>query len=417
MSGEASARGLDIVVTGLGVLCAFGRGADRLGEGLREGRSALRPLRAFPPSGLPLVLAAEVSEPVPELEDLPDDRKAALALAAGLDAVEAAGRPDLRRAGVWLGTGLSSVTPRELEEDALPHVLGGGLDRAALYADHHPDRVAPGRHLPERAAAALAQRLGAGGPQQTSFSACAAGALAIANAAASLRRGEVDVALAGGHDAMVHPLGVLSFIVLGALSPTSCRPFDRARDGFVIGEAAAVLVLETAAHAQARGAPILARLLGWGASADAHNATAPHPQGRGAALSMRRALAQAGLDAGAVDHVNAHGTGTPLGDAVEAQAIHEVLGDRVPVSSIKGAVGHCIAAAGAVEAAACVLAVAEGWTPGTEGLQDPDALGVPVQREPRRDHPGVILSNSFGFGGQNCTLLLGAPGFRVPGRA
>lgn len=406
---------MDVVVTGLGVLCAFGRGAAPLAEGLRAGRSALRPLRAFDPSGLPLRVAAEVPAPVPELEELPDDRKAALAVAAALDAARDAGHPDLRRAGVWLGTGLSSVSPRELEEDALPWVREGGLDRARIYADLRADRVSPGRHLPERACAEVARRLGALGPQQTSFSACAAGALAIANAASALRRGEVEVALAGGHDAMIHPLGVLSFIVLGALSPTTCRPFDRARDGFAIGEAAAVLVLETEAHARARGAPILARILGWGASADAHNATAPHPQGRGAALSMRRALAVAGLDAGAVDHVNAHGTGTPLGDGIEAQAVREVLGDRVPVSSIKGAVGHCIAAAGAVEAAACALAVNQGWSMGTAGLGDPDDLGVPVQRSPREDHPGVVLSNSFGFGGQNCTLLVGAPEFQRAG--
>ena len=161
----------------------------------------------------------------------------------------------------------------------------------------------------------------------------------------------------------------------------------------------------------ARGATIWARLLGAGNSTDAHNATAPHPEGAGAALSMRRALLDARLPASAVQHVNAHGTGTPLGDAAEANAIRQVIGAEVPVSSIKGAVGHCIAAAGAVEAAACVLAARGGWSFGTAGLSDPAPLGVNARVDPAEDAPQVLLSNSFGFGGQNTTLLIGAPGF------
>ena len=390
----------DVVVTGVGVVTAFGRGLGSLSEGLSAGRSALRPLRAFEPAGLPIGLAGEV-EGVDDVVGFPDDRKAALAVAAALDA--AAG-VELGHAGVWLGTGLSSVTPRELAEDAYPHLVEGRLDRQALHADHDPDRVAPRRHLPERVTAEVARRLGCAGPQQTSFSACAAGALAIANGLWALRRGEVDSAVCGGHDAMIHPLGVLSFIALGALSPDRCRPFDRNRGGFVIGEGAAVLVLETAERARARGATPLACVLGAGSSVDAHNVTAPHPEGAGAALSMRRALSDAGLDR--VEHVNAHGTGTPLGDAVEARAIREVLGSGVPVSSIKGALGHCIAAAGAVEAAACVGALAGGWTPGTSGCERPDELGVRVQRDPG-PAVGTLLSNSFGFGGQNCSLVFG----------
>lgn len=400
-----------VVVTGVGVLSAFGRGPSPLELGLRAGQSALAPLRAFPPLGLPLQVAAEVDAPLEDAPDFPDDRKASLAFAAVDDAVAAAGAPSLTHAGVWLGTGLSTVTVRELNEDVMPYVRDGVLDRVAVDADLRRDRVAPRRHLPERVTAAVARRIGALGPQQTSFSACAAGAQAIANAAWAIRRGEVNIAVAGGHDSMIHPLGVLSFIVLGALSPTTCRPFDHGRDGFVIGEGAAMFVLEEESAARARGATIWARILGAGHSTDAHNATAPHPEGAGAALSMRRALLDARIPASAVHHVNAHGTGTPLGDAAEANAIRQVLGASVPVSSIKGAVGHCIAAAGAVEAAACVLAARGGWSFGTAGLSDPAPLGVNARAEPAEDAPQVLLSNSFGFGGQNTTLLIGAPGF------
>ncbi|MCP4809032.1 MAG: beta-ketoacyl-[acyl-carrier-protein] synthase II [Proteobacteria bacterium] len=397
-----SAEGRQVVVTAVGVVSAFGRGLGPLASGLRAGRSALSELTAFEAQGLPIASAAQVQAELPQLPDHPDDRKARLALAAALDV---ALDVEPTRAGVWLGTGLSSVTPRELAEDAFPHVVDGRLDRARVHADIASDRVAPRRHLPERVTALVARELGCAGPQQTSFSACAAGALAIANGARSIRRGEVDVAFCGGHDAMIHPLGVLSFIVLGALSEDTCRPFDRRRNGFAIGEGAAVLRLESREHAEARGAEVLAALLGSGSSVDAHNVTAPHPEGRGAALSMRRALAEAGLST--VEHVNCHGTGTPLGDKVEARAVRQVLGPDVPVSSIKGAIGHCIAAAGAVEAAACIAALHEGWSPGTSGCEVVDDLGVTVQRDPVEGAMQTLLSNSFGFGGQNCSLIFG----------
>ena len=398
-----------VAITGVGVRCAFGRGLDVLAAGLRAGGHALGPLEAFPRTSLGPALTAEIREEVPERPDFADDRKSVLALEAARDAVAHAGLSPPPRTGVWLGTGLSSCTPRELEEDAFPYLDGrGGFDEPGVIGDVARDRVAPRRHLPERATRAVADSFGLEGPVVTSFSACAAGAQAIGHAAKAVRRGDVEVALAGAHDAMIHPLGVLSFAALGALSPVRCRPFDRRRDGFTIGEGAAVLVLESEAHARARGAAILGWLLGCGTSVDAWNLTAPHPEGRGAALSMRRALRDAGLAPDAVTHVNAHGTGTPLGDAAEARAVREVLGGAVPVASIKGALGHCIAAAGAVEAAAIVAGLVQGFSPGTAGLEEVDDLGVTVQRAPREDHPRVVLSNSFGFGGQNCTLLFGA---------
>ena len=399
--------GRDVVVTGVGSLCGYGRGLEALAQGLRGHKSALGPLTAFDPGGLPIACAAQVNVPLEGHPELRDDRKGQLALAAARDAIQSAGLGPVPGAGVWLGTGLSSVTPGELEEDVFPHLAAQGLDREAVLQDLDPDRAAPWRHLPERVTEWVAQEVGAQGPRYTSFSACAAGAQAIAEAWRAVQRGEVDVAICGGHDSMIHPLGVLSFVVLGALSSGACRPFDRQRDGFVIGEGAAILVLESAQGARARGARPLARILGAGTSVDAFQPTAPHPDGRGAILAMERALADATMAPEDVDHVNAHGTGTPLGDGIEAHAVSQVLGSEVPVSSIKGGVGHCIAAAGAVEAAACVGALDGGWTPGTLGLETPEEFPICVQREPREDAPQVILSNSFGFGGQNCALILG----------
>lgn len=345
---------------------------------------------------------------VPEHPDFPDDRKAALALAAASDVLGRFADPAGERIGVWLGTGLSSLTPDELRRDLYPHLRDGRFDRAALARDLDPGRPAPRRHVPERVTRALAARVGAE-IAETSFSACAAAAQSLAEAARAVGRGDVDIALAGGHDAMLHPIGLLSFVVLGALSTSSGRPFDRHRDGFLIGEGAAMFVLEREEDAVARGAPILARWLGAGTSVDAYNVTAPHPDGHGAGLAMARALRDAGLGPGDIDYVNAHGTGTPVGDRAEALAIARVLGD-VPVSSFKGAVGHTIAAAGAVELALCLACFSEGALPGTVGLAelDPECpVNVLRGRVPAR--PRAILSNSFGFGGQNCAVIIGAP--------
>jgi 3-oxoacyl-[acyl-carrier-protein] synthase II len=358
---------------------------------------------------LPVPVVGACTAEVASEEDFPDDRKAWLAFAAADEAWRQAGgethAPDRR--AVFVGTGLSSVTPDELETDLFPH-LGedGRFDRAAMGRDLSPERGAPRRHMPARVTAALRQRIEATGPSGTSFSACAAAAQAIGEGLLALRRGDADVALVGGHDSMIHPLGLLSFVVLGALSPSRCRPFDTARDGFMIGEGAGMLVLERASSARARGATIFAELAGVGSSVDAWNATAPHPEGVGAELSMRRALRSAGLSPSDVDYVNCHGTGTPLGDRAESLAISRLFGGYgVPVSTIKGAIGHTIAAAGAVEAVASVLALHHGFLPGCVGHRTLDAdLPVEVVSGCLERSPEVVLSNSFGFGGQNCTL-------------
>lgn len=394
-----------IVVTGVGVVSAAGIGLGALSEALKRGVCCDRPSD----SALPVRSVAAVPAPIVSHADFPDDRKAWLALTALDEAMSDAGLPRQgpRRRAVFLGTGLSSITPAELAEDLYPHLTEAGFDRSAMGRDLSQDRAGPRRHLPGRVTDYIADMLGARGPRGTNFSACAAAAMAIAEGARTLRRGEADVAIVGGHDSMIHPMGILSFVVLGALAEDACRPFDKDRHGFLIGEGAAILVLERAADAQKRGATIRANLLGAGTSVDAWNITAPHPDGAGAELSMRRALADAGLSPSDIDYVNAHGTGTPVGDVAEARAIQRVLG-AVPVSSIKGAVGHTIAAAGAVEAAACIAALQGGWMPGTTGLLSPDpACPITALTKPVSQPARVMLSNSFGFGGQNCTLLLG----------
>jgi 3-oxoacyl-[acyl-carrier-protein] synthase II len=396
-----------IVVTGIGVVTAAGVGAGALLDALEGDRFCGVPWTG----ALPVEHVGICRAPIPAHPDFPDDRKADLAFVAAREALACAGGWDHiapERRAVFLGTGLSSVTPVELETDLYPHLNDEGrFDRTAMARDLSADRGAPRRHMPARVTAGLRAELGAKGPAATSFSACAAAAQAIGEGLFAIRRGEADMALVGGHDSMIHPLGMLSFVVLGALSPTRCRPFDGSRDGFMIGEGAGMLVLERASAAAARGAEPLAVLAGVGSSVDAWNATAPHPEGAGAALSMRRALKDASMAPEAVDYVNCHGTGTPLGDRAECAAVVELFGERrMPISTIKGALGHTIAAAGAVEAVVSVLAIQNGFLPGTvgHGARDP-ALPVDVVERMRPVRPRVVVSNSFGFGGQNCTLV------------
>jgi len=395
----------DVVITGVGVLSAAGIGYCALADALADGRLCGSAYE----TALPVTQVAQIPAPVSSVPEFKDDRKAWLALAALDEALaDSRGLGD-GRVSVFLGTGLSSVTPSELEEDAYPHLMadGRGFDRSALLADLASDRASPHRHDPARVTSAIARRVGARGPCGTSFSACAAAAQAIGEGLRAIRRGDADVAVVGGHDSMIHPFGMLSFIVLGALSPTACRPFDGHRDGFMIGEGAAILVLERAKYAEARGARVRARLLGAGTSVDGYAATAPQPEGLGAEAAMRAALRDADIRPEQIDYVNAHATGTPVGDTAEAAAIQRVV-PNAKVSSIKGAVGHTIAAAGAIEAAACVAALERGFLPGTAGLQTVDGqMSVDVLHAPIASAPEVVMSNSFGFGGQNASLVFG----------
>jgi 3-oxoacyl-[acyl-carrier-protein] synthase II len=401
----------DVWITGTGVVTAFGRGCTPFLDAMRQGSTAAAPPWSFDVASLPVRAVAELREPVPDVDGFPDDRKVALLFLAAEEALAGSGfdtAPSAMR-GVFLGTGLSSVTPHELNEDLYPHLFEKTFDRAAVARDLARNHAAPRRHLPARAARALAKRAGALGSVHTSFSACAAGSQAMGAAFHAIARGEIDQALAGGHDSMTHPFGLLSFLVLGTLCEERCRPFDRQRNGFLLGEGAGVLVMESAESARARGiGRPLARFLGAGTSMDAYAATAPHPDGHGAWLAMVRALKDAGLRPAEVDQVNAHGTGTPVGDVAEARAIARLFPDGVRVCSLKGAVGHTIAAAGAVEIVGSILAMNAGFMPGTTGCTDPapecpiDVTLRPVARPPR-----VVLSNSFGFGGQNSAIVVG----------
>jgi len=395
----------DVVVTGVGVVSAAGMSFADLADALIEGRCCATPHA----TQLPVETVAQVSGSVAELDGFKDDRKAWLAMHALEEALLDAGDFGDAVVSVFLGTGLSSVTPGELEEDVYPHLtaLGDAVDRPSILSDLDSDRAAPYRHDPARVTTAVAQRVGATGACGTSFSACSAAAQAIAEGLRAIRRGESDVAIVGGHDSMIHPFGLLSFVVLGALSPTACRPFDANRDGFLIGEGAAILVLESADHATRRGASVHARLLGAGTSVDGYAATAPQPEGLGAEAAMRAALADASVDSQQVNYVNAHATGTPVGDTAEAAAIRRVT-PQAYVSSIKGAVGHTIAAAGAIEAAACIAALKRGFIPGTTGLTSVDpVMGIRVVERPIQEAPVIAVSNSFGFGGQNASLVFG----------
>ncbi len=396
-----------VVVTGLGPVTPIGIGIESLVDGLCCSRNGVGPITHFDASTYPSRFAAEVKGVSPRAilgdeagEALLADRKVALAvLAARLAVVDAFWEPRLPRkfALLSLGVGLEVLLLDHLVEDpGGEHFLRVPLDRA-------PREVS--------------RRFLTLGPIVTHVSACVAGSQAIGHAFRAIRRGEFDLALAGGTDSMINPMGLGGFSLLSALSTrnerTACRPFDRRRDGLVLGEGAAVLVLEEREHALRRGAHIHAEILGYGTTLDAHHVTAPPQDGEGAARAIRAALRDARVAPEAIDYVNAHGTSTPQNDPAETKAIKAALGARareIPVSSTKSQIGHTISAAGAIEAVVTVLALERGIVPPTINLEEPDA-------ECDLDHvPGtareaklrVALSNSFGFGGQNAILVLGS---------
>jgi 3-oxoacyl-[acyl-carrier-protein] synthase II len=395
-------------ISGVGVTSAFGVGAPAFFAGLARGSAAVGPIRAFDVANFPVRVAGEV----PDLPAIPGmrDRKIALGLAAAQEAWRDAGCGDADRgAALVAAVGLEQA----LLEDFAPLIDDGRIawSRAASAA---PSPVAFRAPI-DATVRALGDALALTGPRVAHVSACAAGALAVAHAAALIERGEHDIVVAGATDSMINPLGLGGMARLGAPSPRhapdACRPFDRRRDGLAMGEGAAFFVVENEQRARARGARVHARIIGWGSTQDGYRVTAPRPDGRAAARAIAKALARAGLPAEAIGYVNAHGTGTPLNDPAEVRALRLALGghaDRVPVSSIKGAVGHLMAASGAIELAACLLPLARGPLPGTAHHREPDPeCDVDVIGEsPRPGAVEIALSNSFGFGGQNASVLL-----------
>ncbi|WP_422769352.1 beta-ketoacyl-[acyl-carrier-protein] synthase family protein [Plantactinospora sp. WMMC1484] len=400
-----SATGQRVAVTGLGVVAPCGVGAEEFWDGLLKptGSASVRSVPAFDPAtyGVTTVQARRV------------DRFAQFAIAAAAQALVDAGLSeelsaaepidgvDPRRVGVILGTGIGGTPTWETAMHA--------------FRDRGPRAVSPLtvlRAMPNSAPAAVSMRWNLQGPCETVATACASGTNAVATAARLIAAGRADVVLAGGAESCLNEGNVAAFTNMRALSPTgTSRPFAANRDGFCLAEGAGVVVLESAAHAKARGARMYAEILGTAATADAHHVTAPAPYGAMAARCMELALADAGVGAAEVSYVNAHGTSTVFNDAAEAAAIGTVFaGSRPAVTSIKGVTGHALGAAGGLEAVSVALSYAYRTLPPTLGTEEPDpALDVDVVLAPRPWEPGFAISNSFAFGGHNVTVVFGPP--------
>ncbi|MHB8735698.1 MAG: beta-ketoacyl-[acyl-carrier-protein] synthase family protein [Terriglobales bacterium] len=406
-----------VVITGLGVISPLGRGVSATTIALQSGHNGVRRIQQFERRGFPVQFAGEVTEP-----GIPNDgrRMVALAELALDEALENAGLNGAstpRCAFSW-AVGKPGLDLQQLTE-ALRHLSPATGEALREQVDQIAPALARQRQSEEPPAltARLADRVGAGGARYCSYTACASGNDALGLGKRLIERGVADVVIAGATDAQVHPLGLLEFDLLDALaqedSEHACRPFDRQRTGFVVGEGAAALVLEDLEHARRRGARIWGRLAGYGSSLDCYGLTKCHPEGRGAALAMNTALADAGLDCSAIGYINAHGTGTVLNDRAEAAAIHRVWGGRarqVPVSSTKSMTGHLIGAASAVEAVLTLLALAEGFLPATLNYAtfDPECDLAVVSGAARPARFRAAMSNGFGFGGQNSALVLTA---------
>jgi 3-oxoacyl-[acyl-carrier-protein] synthase II len=404
-----------VVITGLGAVTPLGNDVRTSWENLIAGRSAAGPITAFDATGFAVTFACEVKgfEPTQWVERKQArrmDRFAQVLVAAAQQARADAGleiEQDCHRFGASVATAMGGL---ESFEDACETLIKRG-----------PGRVNPfsiTAIMPNMAAARLSIELGTKGPLSSPCTACAASTTAIGDGLDAIRLGRADVMLAGGSEAPITRLGIAGFSALRALSRRNddpehaSRPFDADRDGFVMGEAGAVLVLEELEHATQRGARIYAELVGYGVSSDAQHLTEPDPTGRRPARAMRMAFVDAGISPDQIDYINAHGTSTPLGDASETRVIKRALGEhiarKVPISSTKGATGHSLGASGAVEAIFCTLAIHEGVLPPTINHETPDPecdLDY-VPNEARRADVGVAVSNSFGFGGHNASIVL-----------
>ncbi len=389
---DGPVQGRRVVITGMGVLACCGTGLDAFWDGLNRPQSeGERRVPDFDPSDW---FGPKDARRV--------DRFAQFSVAAADMAIADAGEigADPDRAGVIFGTGV------------------GGLEtlqqQISVFVEKGPRRISPfliPMMMPNAGAANVSMRAGWRGPCETITTACAAGTHSVAAAARLVAGGRCDVAIGGGAEAAMTGVGIGSFTNMTALSTTGVsRPFDARRDGFVITEGAGALVLESLEHARRRGARIYGEILGAGSTADAHHITAPAPGGNGAAACMELALADAGIAAGDIGHINAHGTSTPLNDMAESQAIAKVFGHPgPPVTSTKGVTGHALGGAGAIEAVAVTLSIVRRLIPPTAGYEEPDpdiTLDV-VHGSARPWEPAPSLSNSFGFGGHNGTLVIG----------
>lgn len=402
-----------VVITGLGLITPIGTGRQEFWEGLRSRRSAVSEITRFDPEPFKSRIAAEIPDfrAGDHLESRRArrlDRFSALSIAASRLALEDAGvdpaRENRDRVGAMMGTALGGVAQAEAQHE---RYIEGGLRN-----------VDPALALTVFAGAAscnIAIEFGFTGPNSTNGMSCASGTIALGDGFRLIRGGEADMVIAGGVEAPLAPLSFGAFAIIRAMStrnddPSSAsRPFDAGRDGFVMGEGAAVLVLEERERARSRGARIYGEICGYGLTNDAHHMTAPLPDGSQAARALRLAMDDAHIGPDEVGYLNAHGSSTPLNDPTETVAIKQVFGDRayqLPVSGTKGYYGHALGASGAIEAAICALASANDWLPPTLNLTTPDAacdLDY-LRGEGKASSPEFFLSNSFGFGGINAVL-------------
>ena len=403
-----------VVVTGMGCISPVGNNVNETWESILAGRSGAAMITHFDASKHKTRFAAEVKGFDPVLmfgarEARKMDRFTQFATAVAMEALEQAGlqidESNRDRVGVVIGSGIGGI--------------GTLLDQAEVMRERGPDRVSPflvPMMISDSAPGMLAIRFGARGPNMALATACASGNNAIGEALELVRRGAADVMIAGASEAALVPVAMAGMNVMTALSTrnddpqTASRPFDKERDGFLMGEGAGILILESLEHAQARGARILGEITGYGTTDDAHHISAPAENGAGAAIAMKLALQNANLEAGEIQYINAHGTSTPLNDKSETAAIKTVFGEQaynIPVSSTKSMTGHLLGASGAIEAVFCIQAIREETLPPTINYRTPDPecdLDY-VPNHPRKASPRHVMSNSFGFGGHNATLI------------
>ena len=407
-----------VVITGLGCVTALAESADGLFAALCEGRSGVSVIESFDTSAYPVHFGGEVKNfDVTKYVDRRDskrmDRFTQFAMAAACQALNDSGidfsKEDVFRAGVVVGTGIGGI--KEIEDQHL-RILEKG-----------PNKVSPfcvPRLMANAASGNIAICYGLRGPNFCVVSACASGTHAIGEAYLNVAGGRSDIMITGGTEAALTPIGLASFCAARSLSTrndnpeAASRPFDRDRDGFVLSEGAGIMVLEEEGHARKRGAKIYAELLGYGATDDGYHITAPLEDGNGAAMTMKLAMADAGLTPEQIDYINAHGTGTSLNDFAESSAIKTVFGRqayKTPVSSTKSCLGHLLGATGAVELIVCVKVINESIIPPTINLENPDEKCdlkmdfVPLEARPTK--VDIAMSNSFGFGGHNACLIVG----------
>jgi 3-oxoacyl-[acyl-carrier-protein] synthase II len=407
-------NGTRVVVTGTGTITSLGHSTRETWEALKAGRSGIRRIQAFDPSGSPSQVASEVLDFKPEARL---DRKEARRMSRFVQLAMVAAREALDESGLQI---------TEENRDSIGVLVGsaiGGLehieDAHTILLERGPSRVSPftvPMMIGDMAAGQISIAIGARGPNYSIASACASGAHAIGEAFETIRRGDATAMIAGASESTITKLALAAFCAIRAVTTrpgdpsTASRPFDLERDGFIMGEGAGILILEELESAKRRGAPIMAELVGYAATADASHITAPDPVGAGAAKAMKRTLEKARVAPEDVSYINAHGTATQLGDVAETLAVKDIFGEaayRVPISSTKSMLGHLLGAAGSVEGVICVKAIQEGVAPPTINLEHPDPqCDLDYISEGARELDiKLALSNSFGFGGHNASLL------------